>query len=107
MKATDFTRNDCAVGSKRITYAKLKREYRCNACGGRLVVRPGEGWHITCAHCNGQDFIHEREIQRQRGEAIEVIEGLPAEMLEALGLEQTRRDREPQLFKLGQKPIDL
>lgn len=90
MKATDFTRDDCQLGKRRISYARLERDYRCNDCGGRIVTRwsEEEGWYPSCRSCDGQDFIHEREAQRQRLEALEVLEGLPPEFAAALGYEQ-------------------
>ncbi len=33
MEATDFTRDDCMVGHKHISYTRLERDYRCNDCG--------------------------------------------------------------------------
>jgi len=90
VEATDFTRNDCQLGHKRISYARLERDYRCNDCGGRVVTRwsEEEGWYPSCRSCGGQDFIHEREYQRQKWEALEVLEGLPPELAAALGYEQ-------------------
>lgn len=74
-----------------LTNAKLMREYRCQSCGGRLVERApiatNPQWHITCGRCGGSDFIHEREWQRQRSEALEVLDGLPPELAAAMGHE--------------------
>ena len=84
---TDATRDDCQLGRKRVTYAKLQREYRCNECDGRVVVKPpanGEGWHPECGRCESRDFIHEVQLQRQKAEAIEVLDGLPAELVAQL-----------------------
>jgi DNA-directed RNA polymerase subunit RPC12/RpoP len=87
MIAGDFTHDDCQLGTKRVSYARLQREYRCNDCGGRLVQRWTErcesypaGWHVECGACGSHDFIHEREIRRQRAEADEVLDGLPADL---------------------------
>ena len=90
MLATSFTRDDCQLGHKRVSYACLEREYRCNACGGRITTEWNEkdGWYPHCARCGGRDFIHECEIRRQVSEASEVLDGLPAELAEALGRRQ-------------------
>jgi len=84
MKATDFTHDDCQLGEhKRVSYSALRREYRCNGCGGRIVIRyDGLGWYACCGRCDGTDFIHEAELQRQKAEAIEVLDGLPEELRE-------------------------
>lgn len=90
MKATDFTRDDCQLGHRRISYARLEREYRCNDCGTRITIRwnEEEGWHAACMNCGGRDFVHEYEIQRQVSEASEVLDGLPTELAEVLGRRQ-------------------
>ena len=86
VKATDFTRDDCQLGRKRIAYTRLERDYRCNNCGGRITTRWGEGgWRASCLACGSCDFIHEYEALRQRQEALEVLEGLPPELAEVLG----------------------
>ena len=84
MIATDPARDDCQLGQKRVTYATLQREYRCNGCGGRITLKPpndDEGWHPECGRCGGRDFIHDYEWQRQRADAIEVLDGLPPELV--------------------------
>ena len=49
MLATDFTRCDCQVGRKRRTYETLCREWRCNECSGRVVIKwSDEGRHPEC-----------------------------------------------------------
>ena len=81
MIATDFTHDDCQLGHKRVTYYALKREFRCNDCGGRIVTRwSEEGWFACCGRCEGQDFVHEAELARQKADAIEVLDGLPEEL---------------------------
>jgi uncharacterized protein YlaI len=110
MEATDFTRDDCQLGHKRITYTRLERDYRCNDCSGRITTRWSEeiGWHASCLACGGCDFIHEREAQRQQWEALEVLEGLPAELAAALGYEQRKPNLNPVLFPLGlPEPIEI
>jgi len=83
--ATDFTRDDCLVGTKRRTYATLKREWCCADCGGRIIGKWHDGdWRVACGRCGGLDFIHEAQMDRQRVEAREVLAGLPAELAEAL-----------------------
>ena len=108
--ATDFTRDDCQLGQRRVTYAKLQREYRCNDCGGRPTLKYDggvlEGWRVECGACGAVDFIHECELQRQHGEAVEVIGGLPPELLALMGIEW-QEEREPRLLKLGQKPAEI
>ena len=108
MKAIDFTRNDCRLGQRRISYARLEREYRCQDCGGRIVVFHGEaGAYAACGICGGQGFIHEQECQRQKLEALEVLEGLPPEFATALGYEQV--DCGPAMLRpLGlQEPMEI
>ena len=110
MKATKFTRDDCWVGKRHRTYKELQLEYRCNDCGARLVMkwsddeRYPEFWHVECAGCNGTDFIHEREVQMQESEAIEVLDGLPPEMAALLQPEQSRLPERPAgvIFSLNQ-----
>ena len=87
MIASDFTRDNCIAGKKRISYTKLQREYRCNECGSRLILKWSEAcqsypqnWHVECGSCGSHDFIHERQAQRQESEAMEVIDGLPPEV---------------------------
>jgi len=80
MLASDFKRNDCLVGSKRVSYEKLQREYRCNDCGGRLTLKFKSSWCILCAACGSNDFIHERRLQQQEGDAVEILAGLPPEL---------------------------
>jgi hypothetical protein len=106
MIATDFTRTDCQLGTKRVTFAALQREYRCNECEGRVVVKATDGGYCPeCGICGGQDFVHEYEIERQRHEALEVLEGLPPELAAAIGHE--RQTGEPQLRPLGGRPADI
>ena len=110
MKATDFTRDDCQLGHRRISYACLEREYRCNDCGTRITTRwsDRDGWRPACLACGGRDFIHEREYQRQKWDALEVLEGLPAELAAALGYEQRIPNPNPVLFPLGlPEPIEI
>jgi len=90
VKATDFTRDNCKLGHRLITYACLERDYRCNDCGGLITTKwsEEEGWHPACLACGSQDFIHEYEVRRQKWEALEVLEGLPPDLAEALGQRQ-------------------
>ena len=77
------------------TTAKLLREYRCQHCGGRPVEKRIEGdWVIVCGRCGQGDLIHERESQRQKAEAQEVLEGLPPEMQELFGYESRKQAAE-------------
>jgi len=84
MIATDFTRNDCLLGRRRVTYNKLCRDYRCSDCGGGLRLDWDEtkpdNWCVACAHCGGYNFVHSYELQRQKSESIEVWSGLPPEV---------------------------
>ena len=82
--ASDFTRGNCILGKRRISYAKLQREYRCAECASRLVMKHSEPcrsypqeWHVECVGCGSHSFVHERQIQRQESEALEIIDGLP------------------------------
>ena len=91
MIASDFSRDDCLLGKKRISYAKLEREYRCADCGGRLGsyyagdddYQPN-AYAIRCAVCHGTDFIHERQWQQRKAEAAEVLDSLPPELADQL-----------------------
>jgi DNA-directed RNA polymerase subunit RPC12/RpoP len=109
MIATDFRRNDCQLGKRkqRITYNKLKREYRCNECGNRLNLRwdeeMPENWHIACSGCGSHDFIHERELQRQKAEALEVTADLPDDLAEMLGVIR----RPPELISLAMTDVEI
>ena len=89
MIATDFTRDGCKLSKAIVTYRHLQREFRCNeqGCGGRLVQKwtamcesYPEGWHVECGFCGSHDFVHEVELQRQKQEAREVLDGLPPEL---------------------------
>jgi len=73
------------VGRRRIAYAELTREWRCNECGGRLVEKWHEGgWRVQCGRCGAIDFIHEAQYKRQQYEAREVLDGLPPEIAATL-----------------------
>ena len=100
------------MATNQATAAKLVREYRCNACEGRLVEKYNAdlGWHVACGRCGCTDesqFIHEYEIARQETAASEVLDGLPPE-LAALVIESTP---EPLMvngvFSLAMEPIDI
>jgi len=91
MKATDFTHGDCQFGKRRLSYDCATREYRCDDCGGRIVLlgarddeRYPDNWYVACVVCRGHNFIHEYQAQRQESEAIEVLAGLPPELREIL-----------------------
>lgn len=112
MIATDFTRDDCQLGKKRVTYAKLQREYRCQLCDGRLGLKWNEdypeNWHVECLACKGKDFIHEREAQRQQAEATEVLDGLPPEIAKLLQPEQPKLPHHrPGIFPLNPKQVEI
>jgi DNA-directed RNA polymerase subunit RPC12/RpoP len=81
MLANDFTRDDCQLGHRRVSYDTLRREYVCNECGGRLVVKfTRDGNLIECGRCGSRDFVHQYEIARQKSDAVEVLAGLPPEL---------------------------
>lgn len=108
MRATSFTRHDCIVGPKRRTYNTLRREWRCALCGGRLGDKwtkasetYPECWHVECLRCGSLNFIHERELERQRAEAAEVLDGLSTEFAATLGYEAKDPNQEPVLFSLA------
>lgn len=113
--ARDFTRDDCELGKRRVTYAKLEREYRCGDCGGRLGMYWTDAcesypdfWHIECRRCGGHDFIHEKELQRQEWEAHEVLEGLPGELVEAMGYSKLPSQLVGEIFSLCPiEPVEL
>ena len=79
MKATDWTRDDCQLGHKRVTFRALLREYRCGECGGRLkeTWTEEDGWRIVCRGCGGTDFVHEAQWRRQRTAAAQEPPELP------------------------------
>ncbi len=110
MLTTDFTRDDCQLGKKRISYAKLEREYRCEDCGGRLGMKWSddypENWHIECLSCAGKDFIHERKLQDQQADAAEVLDGLPPEIAKLLRPD-TLPELPPGIFSLSQVQIEI
>lgn len=115
MQANDFTRNDCQLGHRRVSYDKLQREYRCNDCSGRLVLRWSdldpdypEHWRVECASCKSKRFVHECQYQRQQAEAKEVLDGLPPELATAMGYKREEITHEPVLFSLSPpEPIEL
>jgi DNA-directed RNA polymerase subunit RPC12/RpoP len=84
MIATNFTRDDCKLSRRHVSYEALQREYCCAECEGRLVMKPPseriEEWHIECGRCGSVNFIHQHEVARQKVDAIEVIAGLPADL---------------------------
>ena len=85
MNATDFGRNDCIIDGKLKSYATIRRDYCCAACGGIPVVFwTGEGYMIACGRCHATDFMTHNQYARRRADAIEVLAGLPAELAETL-----------------------
>ena len=113
MLATDFTRDDCLVGKKRRAYKTLTLEWRC-VCGGTLTEQWSddtgqypEHWLIQCAVCGGRDFIHEHEYARQECEAAEVLEGLPAELVTAMGYTPPVRTAPEIVIVFNPQPIEL
>jgi len=109
--ACDFTRDDCELGKRRVTYAELEREYRCGDCGGRLVMRWSldydECWHVECLRCKSHDFIHENEQARQEWEAREVLDGLPGELVEAMGYSKPPSQPVGEIFSLCPITVEL
>ena len=82
MQATQFTRDDCYLGPRRVTYRKLQARYVCNTCGKRLTIRYGDkGWHICCAACGGHDFVTESQFTNQCVDAYVIKQGLPDHLL--------------------------
>ena len=107
MIASNFTRYDCQVGNRRLTYATLLRDYRCNECGGRLIEKWDEEveWFITCGACGAQDFIHQHEYARQQQEAREVLDGLPVELVALF--DQAPQIKHVGIFRLQEEPIEI
>ena len=107
MQATDFTRDDCKLGRRRISYSKLEREYRCADCGGRLGMKWSEAedypenWHVECLACGSLNFIHKCQRRRQQTEAVEVLDGLPSELAAAMGYERKEATDKPVIFSLA------
>jgi len=52
------------------------------------------------------DFVHEREWQRQRSEALEVLDGLPPELAAAMGHEVLAR-KPGEIFSLCPDCIEI
>ena len=70
MIATDFTRDGCTLGSRFIDYTTLKRHYVCNECGGQIVHKfNATGDRAECSQCGEQDFISQRQYDRECVEA--------------------------------------
>ena len=109
MIANNFTRYDCQVGNRRLTYATLLRDYRCNECGGRLIEKWDEEveWFITCGACGAQDFIHQHEYARQQQEAREVLAGLPAELAEMLFGQTPQKIEHVGIVRLQEEPVEI
>lgn len=105
MQATNFTRDDCQLKDKRVNYFTLTRDYRCQECGGAIVVKghadESTGWMATCwaecGNCGGQDFIHARELT-PTPKAVGVSAALES---------KPEEKREPVLFRLHSEPIDI
>lgn len=104
---SDPDRYGCTLGRKAVTYATLSREYVCNECGGRIVVKwsDDEGHYPECGRCGGRDFIHHAEWERQKAEAVEVLDGLPAEFAAALGF--TKRPKCSEIYPLCPEQVEL
>lgn len=100
-------RDGCTLGNKRIIYATLSRDYRCNECGGCITLKwnDDEEWYPECAKCGGRDFIHQREREKQEAEAAEVLGGLPADFAAVLGY--TKRPQQQEIFSLNPEPVEL
>lgn len=109
MLATDFTRDDCQVGDKRITYAKLQLEYQCRLCGGRLGLKWNEdypeNWHVTCLSCESHDFVHVRAREQRVSQEAEFVDGLPENLLEIAGLTKPERGRV--IFSLSPETVEI
>ncbi len=113
-KATNFTRYTCEIKGKERSYETIKREWRCADCDGRLGEkwtdgdgRYPENWHIECLVCGGLDFVHERQLARQKAEAVEVIKGLPPELAQQLGYEPLPRRESGVIFSLAQTSVEI
>lgn len=80
MQATDFTRDSCIVGTRRVPYKTLTRYYVCNDCGGRIVTKCAGGYYAECGACGGQDFVSTKTFTQQTIDAWTVRQGLPANL---------------------------
>lgn len=88
---------------KQPTKAKLLRSYRCSDCASRLTEKYIDGeWLVCCCACNGTKFAHEYKVRQQKAEAQEVLDGLPGDMVIALGYKPKRRGTE--IFSLSPLP---
>ena len=107
MKATDFTRDDCLIGKKRHAYTELTGSWRCNECGGKLVMkwdeRFPEDWGVMCAKCDGVDFVHVYELERQQWQAEEVLPALAKYLPPELRPEKRHRPH----IELNPEPLEL
>lgn len=90
MMASDFTRDDCLLGGRRVSYQTLRLDYRCNVCGGQVEVKwdpAAGGYRAACGRCGSVDFVHTARLERQRRQAVEVAgrlrydRNLPKEVL--------------------------
>jgi len=98
-----------------LSVAKLLRDYRCEECGGRLTERVREGvdrsaqpdnWYVCCGRCGGVEFIHERKLQQQKAQAVEVIDGLPPSL--AAKFQEEELPPLPEgIFPLGQELVEI
>ena len=84
---TDFTRDGCTVGARRVTYQALEQWYVCRECGGKPVHHIGRvndqplDW-AECGDCKGRDFIPQWLYSRQCREYGEIVDHLPDELRE-------------------------
>ena len=60
-----------------------------------------ENWHVECLACGSLSFIHERQRRRQQTEAVEVLDGLPSELVAAMGYERKETTDKPVIFSLA------
>lgn len=78
MIASDFTRDDCLLGGRRVSYQTLRLDYRCNVCGGRIEIKwdPDAGYRAACGRCGSVDFVHTARFEREKRQYREAKDSL-------------------------------
>jgi hypothetical protein len=89
MKPASYERGSVTFqNGKTVTVATLTRQWRGQCCGSRLTERydedhPEQPWRVHC-NCREDDFVTERQLAQSRADAMDVMDGLPAEFLATL-----------------------
>lgn len=90
------------------TLDTLTREYLCNDCASRIIVKNTAGQRsAVCGQCGGSNFIHEYELQRQEGAAVEVLEGLPPELAQLYQKDESGLSFDEARRLLNPPPVEI